>query len=245
MDISSTQHPSNQPRKLEDTIYRDLNHVMRVAAKDIRLEVRSKAITIATLFFAILVLVILAFAIGPSEQFLRNGAAGALWVALAFAGVTAASQSYQHELEDSAFEQLLLYPAPRTTLFLGKLIANWCFMIVLALVLTPLCSALFGMQVSTKLAWLALTILLGTLGFALIGTFYAALTANLRARESLLPVLMLPIVVPVLLAAVSATGEIVQLGNLGLAQDWLRLLAGFDLIYLVVCSSLYTVVVEE
>jgi heme exporter protein B len=118
-------------------------------------------------------------------------------------------------------------------------------MVLLAVILVPLCGALFGASFAQNPGLLASTIALGTLGFALIGTFYAALTANLRARESLLPVLMFPVVVPVLLAAVSATSEIVQSGNLALARDWLRLLTGFDLIYLVLCTALYGVVVEE
>jgi heme exporter protein B len=232
-------------KSTRQAIARDISIIARLAGKDLRLEIRSKAVTLATLFFSAIVLVILALAIGPGEQFLRNGAAGARWVALAFAGVTAASQSYQHELEDNAFEQLLLYPIARATIFLGKLAANWCFMMLLAVLLVPLCGALFGTSFARNPWLLASTIALGTLGFALISTFYAALTANLRARESLLPVLMFPVVVPVLLAAVSATGEIVQSGNLALARDWLRLLTGFDLIYLVLCTALYGVVVEE
>ncbi len=223
----------------------DVRFVLTIALKDLRQELRSKAVTVATLFFSAIVLVILALAIGPSPQALANASAGVLWVALAFAGVISAAQSYQNELDEGALEQLLLYPIPRATLYLGKLFANWLFMVVLGLILLPLGTLLFGTQLSTNWPWLVLTLMLGTLGFSLIATFYAALTANLRARESLLPVLMFPVVVPVLLAAVQSTGEIVQLGNLAISQDWLRLLAGFDLIYFVVCTTIFSFVVEE
>lgn len=223
----------------------DVRFVLTIALKDLRQELRSKAVTVATLFFSAIVLVILALAIGPSPQALANASAGVLWVALAFAGVISAAQSYQNELDEGALEQLLLYPVPRATLYLGKLLANWIFMVVLGLILLPLGALLFGTELSRNWPWLVLTLMLGTLGFSLIATFYAALTANLRARESLLPVLMFPVVVPVLLAAVQATGEIVQLGNLAISQDWLRLLSGFDLIYFVVCTTIFSFVVEE
>lgn len=223
----------------------ELTFVFTIARKDLLQEIRSKAVTVATLFFSSIVLVILAFAIGPTPAALANAAPGGLWVALAFAGVISAAQSYQTELEDSAFEQLLLYPIPRATIFLGKLLANWLFMTLLGLLMLPLMVLLFGAVLEQNLLWLLLTILLGTLGFALIATFYAALTANLRARESLLPVLMFPVVVPVLLASVRATGEIVRLGNLAISQDWLKLLLGFDLIYFVICTAIFSYVVEE
>jgi heme exporter protein B len=166
-------------------------------------------------------------------------------VALAFAGVISAAQSYQSELEEGAFEQLLMYPIPRATIFLGKLLANWLYMSLLGAVLIPVTALFFGMPMGTNLWLLILTVLLGTLGFALIATFYAALTANLRARESLLPVLMFPVVVPILLAAVRATGEITGAGDLSITLNWLQLLLAFDLVYLVVCTAIFHFVTED
>lgn len=223
----------------------DLSAVLSVARKDLLLELRSKEVTIATLFFSGLVLVVLAFALGPNEAALRNASAGVLWVALAFAGVISASQSYQSELEEGALEQLLLYPVPRATLFLGKLLANWLFMLTLGVLLLPLSAAVFGATISSNVLWLLLVIALGTLGFSLIATFYAALTANLRARESLLPVLIFPIIVPVILASVRASSAVMLLGNPAEGRSWIQLLAGFDLVYLVVCTAIFPFVVEE
>ena len=168
-----------------------------------------------------------------------------MWTALAFAGVTSASQSYQSELDEGALEQLLLYPLPRATIFLGKLVANWLFMLVLSALLLPLSAAVFGASIVQHLPWLLLTVALGTFGFSLIATFYAALTANLRARESLLPVLIFPIIVPVILASVRASSEVMLLGNPAESRGWVQLLAGFDLVYLVVCTAIFPFVVEE
>lgn len=223
----------------------DLAPVLAVAGKDLRQELRSRAVTVATLFFAAVTLVILAFAVGSDEALLLDVAPGALWVALAFAGVISAAQSYAGEGEEGAFDQLLLYPIPRATIYLGKLIANWLYMAVLAALLLPTTSVLFGLRIGGEWPLLLLTVALGTFGFALIATFYAALTANLRARESLLPVLMFPVVVPILLAAVRATAALTQLENRDLALDWLQLLVGFDLVYLVTCTAIFRYVVDE
>lgn len=223
----------------------DLFYVLTIAGKDLRQEIRSKAVTVATVFFAAIVLIILAFAFSERSGLLSIIAPGALWVALAFAGVISAAQSYQSELEEGAYEQLLMYPIPRASIFLGKLLANWVYMTLLGFILIPVTALFFGMKVNWNIGMLFLTVLLGTLGFALIATFYAALTANLRARESLLPVLMFPVVVPILLAAVRATGEIVGAGDLSISSSWLQLLLAFDLVYFVVCSALFRFVTEE
>lgn len=223
----------------------DLRSLSAIAGKDLRAEARSRAATVATVFFSSVTLVILAFALGRDPDLMRQAAPGALWVALAFSGVISAAQSYQGDLADGAFEQLLTLPVPRAAVFLGKLAANWVTMTLLGAVLLPVASVLFDAPIGPGVAPLLATIALGTLGFAVIATFYAALTANLQARESLLPVLMFPVIVPVLLASVRATDAIVTGGDPALATDWIELLAGFDLVYLVVTSAIFHVVVEE
>jgi heme exporter protein B len=223
----------------------DLRALLAVAAKDLRSEARSRAATVATVFFSSVTLVVLAFALGRDAELMSRAAPGALWVALAFSGVISAAQAYQSDLAEGAFEQVLTLPVPRAAVFLGKLLANWLTMTLLGAVLLPVASLLFDAPIGGGVPQLLATIALGTLGFAIIATFYAALTANLQARESLLPVLMFPVVVPVLLAAVRATDAIVTGGDAALAADWIELLAGFDLVYLVVTSAIFHIVVEE
>ncbi len=223
----------------------DLAALVAITAKDLRSEARSRAATVATVFFSSVTLVVLAFALGRDADLMTRAAPGALWVALAFSGVISAAQAYQSDLADGAFEQLLTLPVPRAAVFLGKLLANWLTMTLLGAVLLPVSSVLFDAPIGAGVGLLLTTIALGTLGFAIIATFYAALTANLQARESLLPVLMFPVVVPVLLASVRATDAIVTGGDTGLATDWIELLAGFDLVYLVVTSAIFHIVVEE
>lgn len=240
----------------------DLGVVLRVARKDLLQEVRSRATTVATLFFSAITLVLMAFALGRDQSVLSQSAPGVLWVAVVLAGVIAAAQSLQADLEEGAFDQLLTYAVPRATIYLGKLLANWLYLTALSLLLAPVALTLYGASVTGFGAYLTLvgTLLLGSLGFAVIATFYAALTSNLQAREALLPVLMFPVVVPILLAAVRATESVVGASvvgaamggstpatsaSLSVAGDWVLLLAGFDLIYLVVCTALFHFVVDE
>ncbi len=225
----------------------DLVAVLAVARKDFLQELRSRATTVATLFFSAITLVMMAFGLGREPALMASAAPGVLWVALAFAGVIASAQSFQADLEEGALEQLLLLPVARASVYLGKLAASWVYLSVLGVVMLPVAFGLYGADAPPETWWvLVLTVLLGTLGFAIIATFYAGLTANLQAREALLPVLMFPVVVPVMLGAVRAT-EAALLGSSDthLALSWVQLLAGFDLVYLVVCSSIFHFVVDD
>jgi heme exporter protein B len=226
----------------------DLAAIAAIARKDLLQEARSKAVTVATIFFSAVTLGVLAFAFGENPALMRSGAMGALWIALVFAGVMSAAQSWQADLEDGALETLLTIPVPRAAVYVGKLLANWALMAGLGVLLLPIAGGLFGADVAAGgaggVAMLLAVIAAGTLGFALIAVFYAGLTANLRARESLLPVLMFPVVLPILLAAVRASHALVDPGDVALAGAWLRLLVGFDLAYAVVCVALFRFVVE-
>lgn len=224
----------------------DVQAVMAIARKDLLQELRSKAATVATVFFTATTLLMMAFALGRDQGVLASSTPGVLWVALVFAGVTAAAQSFQSDLEDGAFDQLMTYPVSRAAVYVGKLTANWLYLSVLGVLLAPVAVTLYGASVPGPAAYglVALTVVLGAFGFAIVATFYAALTANLQAREALLPVLMFPIVVPIVLAAVRATeGALTAAG--APVWDWLLLLAGFDLVYFVVCAGLFHLVVDE
>lgn len=225
----------------------DIRAALAVARKDFLQELRSRATTVATLFFSGITLVMMAFGLGRDPGLMASAAPGVLWVAVAFAGVIAAAQSFQADLEEGALEQLLTFPVARAALYLGKLAANWVYLAVLGAIMLPVAFGLYGAAAPQGGWWvLGLAILLGSLGFATIATFYAGLTANLQAREALLPVLMFPVIVPVMLGAVRATEAAVAGGSdVQLAASWLQLLAGFDLVYLVVCSSIFHFVVDD
>lgn len=216
-----------------------------IAAKDWRIEGRARDVLTATIFFAGLVVMILAFAFGPETTKLREAAPGVLWVAITFASILAASRAFASEAEDGALEALLLYPVPHEFIYLGKLLSNVGLMLMLALLVTPLTVLLYAVNLGNNLPLLALTVFLGVIGFSIIATFQSSLTVNLRARESLLPVLIFPLVVPVVIGAVKATTLIVTNGSGIEIWGWLRLLIGFNIVYLTVCTLVFPFAVES
>jgi heme exporter protein B len=219
--------------------------ILTIAAKDWRIEGRARDVLTATIFFAGLVVMILAFAFGPQTVRLREAAPGVLWVAIAFASILAASRAFASEAEDGALEALLLYPVPHELIYLGKLLSNIGLMLILALLVVPLTVLLYDVKVGENLTLLLLTVFLGVIGFSIISTFQSSLTVNLRARESLLPVLIFPLVVPVVIGAVKATTLIVTNGSGNEIWGWLRLLIGFNVVYVTVCTLVFPFAVES
>lgn len=219
----------------------------RVAAivwKDLTTERRSKAGLNAVAMMGLLVLLLFGFALGPDTEALRRAAAGALWLAILFSGVLAFNRSYQLELDGGALESLLLYPGGRWAIYVWKLIANLVFVLLVEAMVIPVALVLF--QVSVPGGWLAqlAVILLGTFGFVTLGTFYSAMSSRSRAREVLLPLLLFPMLIPVLLAAVEASTSLLGGDPMREAGAWLRLLGAFDIIFLVASLLAFEYVIE-
>lgn len=216
-----------------------------LATKDLLAELRGRHAAAATIFFAGLVLVLFGFALGPDPARLAGVAPGLLWLTIIFAGLFAVARVHLVELEDGALEQLTMAPISRRTIYAGKALAGLLAMLVLAAVLVPAVALLYDVDLRSGWFPLLLTTALGTLGFAAVGTFYGGLTARMRAREVLLPLLMLPVIAPLLLAAVRATAAALAGDPLGQQWAWIQLLAGFDVIMLVVCGGLYGYLLED
>lgn len=214
-----------------------------MAWKDLRTERRSAANFSAVLFLALLMLLMFGFALGPDAQGLRDAASGVIWLAVLFSGVVAFNRSYQVELDDGAFETLLLYPGARWPIFLGKLIANLTFVIAVELIVVPLAGVLFHVSMTRSVFGLSAVLFLGTLGFVTLGTFYAAVASRTRVREVLLPLLLLPMLVPVLIAAAKATSALTTGDVMGDTGAWVRLLVAFDLIFFTASLAVYDVVI--
>ncbi|HEX6315667.1 MAG TPA: heme exporter protein CcmB [Gemmatimonadaceae bacterium] len=222
----------------------DLDRVGAIVWKDLLAERRSKAGFNAVAFLGVLILLLFGFALGPDAEALREAAAGALWLAILFAGVLAFNRSYQLELDGAALEPLLLYPAPRWTIFAGKFIANLLFVLLLEVIVVPAAIVLF--QVKTLAGWLPASgvLLLGSIGFVALGTFYASMASRSRAREVLLPLLLFPMLVPVLLASAEASASLLAGNPMQDAGAWVKLLAAFDVIFLVASFLAFDHVIE-
>lgn len=218
---------------------------LAVAWKDLATERRARANFNAIVALAVVMLLLFGFALGPETEELRRAAAGILWLTILFSGVLAFNRSYQVELENGALEALLLYPGSRKAIFIGKLAANLVFVLLVEMLLVPLAAILYDLPIAGVLAPLALILFLGTLGFATLGTFYASMASRVRSREVLLPLLLFPMMVPVLVAAVAATAAVLVGDPMGDAGSWIRLLIVFDLIFLVASLFAFEHVIEE
>ena len=202
--------------------------------KDLLTERRSKESLNALFFFTLLLLFLFQFTLGPDRDRLRAAMPGLLWLGFVLAGLLGLGRSFILERENDCWEGLLLTPGDKSAIYLGKLAANIALMAVVEVVVVGLFGLFYNVELGGVLGPLAVVLALGTLGLAAVGTLFAAMTAQVRARELLFPVLLLPAQIPVLLATVSAT-QVVLLGQpLAEAGHWLRLLVAADVVYLVV-----------
>lgn len=215
-----------------------------IAWKDLTAERRSKAAFNSVVALAMTILVMFGFALGPDAQAIRDAAPGAIWLAALFAGVLAFNRSYQMELDGGALEQLMLYPGSRRAIFAGKLMANFVFVASMLAIVIALGVILFQVRIPAQ--WLALVavVFLGCVGLVTLGTFYAAMASRSRAREVLLPLLLFPMLVPVLLAAIEATKALLGGNLMSDAGAWARLLAAFDIIFFVATFLAFEFVIE-
>ena len=224
-----------------------LRHVLVHLRKDLRLEWRSREAINGTIFFSLLVVVVFSLAFDPTANptMARQISGGILWVALLFASVTALNGSWVREQRNHVLDAQRLVPAPASALFLGKALANLIFVGLVELVLAPVFVVFYNLHPLGNV-WLLLVILpLGTWAIVVNGTFFAALGLRARSRELLLPLLLLPITLPALLAMVQATSGVMA-GDLDALQiaTWIRMLAGYDVIFTTVCILLFETVLH-
>jgi heme exporter protein B len=218
---------------------------LAVARKDALSELRGRHATVSTLFFAAIVLLLFGFALGPDSARLAEAAPGLLWLAIVFAGLLAVSRLHLLETDDGALEQLALYPVSRRAIYAGKALAGFAVMLLLGVLVLGAVGILFAVDVLAAWPALSATVVLGALGVAAVGTFYAGITVRMRAREVMLPLLMLPVLAPLLLASVEATAAALGGDPFGELGAWLQLLAAFDVLMLVAGLATYGYLLED
>jgi heme exporter protein B len=228
-----------------NAIRSDLAIAWAIAHKDALSELRGRQAAGSTLFFAALVLLLFGFALGPDSGKLAEAAPGLLWLAIVFGGLLTVARLHQIETDDDALDQLARFPVERRAIYLGKAIAGLLAMAVLGGLLLPVVGIMYSVDLLGALPGLLLTLALGAIGFAAVGTFYAGVTVRMRAREVMLPLLVLPVIAPLLLAAVKATTAALAGDPLGEFWPWVQLLAGFDILMLIVGAAGYGFLLEE
>lgn len=220
-----------------------LRAVGAIVWKDIAAELRSRELLGSMLVFGLLVILIFNFALELDLRTRQTVTSGVLWVTFAFAGTLGLNRSMAIEKDRGCLDGLLLAPVDRSAIFFGKVLSNLLFMIIVETIILPLYSLLYNVNLFHP--GLIAVILLGSIGYVVVGTLLSAMAVQARTRDILLPILLFPVVLPVLVAAVRATTGVLQGLPLEDYQAWLNLLIAYDVIFLGVAIVSFDYVVEE
>jgi len=222
-----------------------LRLALAIAAKDIRLELRSRTALLSAIVFSALVLVVFNFARDPTALAAVDLAPSVLWVTFAFGAVIALNRAFYVERENAALDGILLAPVPRSALYVGKLLANLAFVGVVEAVALPLFVLFFNVSLGHALPGILGVTALATLGFVAVGTIFSAMVVRTRFAELMLPVLLLPFMVPPLVGAVQVTAKLLAGRPLSEMMGWLRLLTLYDIGFVTLCILVFPAVVDE
>lgn len=220
-----------------------LRALTAVVRKDLTAEWRSRELFTAMLVFALLVILIFNFALELDARARASVTSGVLWVTFAFAGTLGLNRSMATEKDRGCLDGLLLAPVDRSAIYFGKAIGNLIFMFVVELVVLPVYSILYNINLFRP--GLLLIILLGSIGYVAVGTLLSTMAVQARTRDILLPILLFPLVVPVLIAAVKASGGILQDFAWEEIRGWINLLIVYDVIFIAIAFMFFDYVVEE
>ncbi|RJQ38211.1 MAG: transcriptional regulator [Nitrospiraceae bacterium] len=220
------------------------NQIATLVRKDLASELRTKEMLSSMLIFAMLTTVVFSFAFDPDTETVKKVFPGIIWVAFIFAGIMGLNRSFGGERNNDCILGLMLCTQDRGVIYLGKTISNLVFMYIMEGITLPILFVLFDYRLKGSLLLLITVVLLGTWGFIAVGTFMSAMAVNTRNSEILLPIVLFPLIVPVLIAAVQATGIIVNGGNWADTVNWFRVIGAFDVIFTIVPWLLFEYLLE-
>jgi heme exporter protein B len=220
-----------------------LRQVAAIIHKDITAELRTKEMFSSMFVFALLAVVIFNFAFELRVADAVTIAPGVLWISVTFAGMLGLNRSFMLEKDWGCLDGLLLAPVDRSAIYFGKMLGNLIFITIVEVIILPIFSALFNVNLIQP--GILVVLLLGTLGFSGVGTLFSALAVHTRAREVLLPILLFPVVVPALIAAVKLTAGLLDGQIWADMANWLQLLVAFDVILIAVSFMTFDYIVEE
>ncbi|MCC6453447.1 MAG: heme exporter protein CcmB [Caldilineaceae bacterium] len=250
--VARPYNPASDPAKREPSpvqmhtgggIASYLRKVRAIAAKDLRAELRAKESLSVMIAFSLLAVLIFGLAFDLRVPEATMVAPGVMWVVLLYSGVLGLNRSFGAEVDRGTLAALLLAPVDRSAIYFGKFLAHLAFMLLNAAIILPVTLVIFDINVLQP--WILAGVLLGTVGYVAVGTLFAALAANSRARESLLPILLLPVMVPIFIAGVALTANVLDGRTLGDFQRWLWIMVVYDLIFVTVAYLVFDLIWEE
>lgn len=216
-----------------------------LAQKDLYSELKTKQILVTQIIFAGLVIVVFSFAFDPANNTTKAVIPGIIWVIIVFSGILGLNRSFISEQRNDTMQGLLVAPMEAASIYLGKFLANFAMILVVEIVSVPFLFLLFDFKFLGSFPYFLLVIFLGSFGFIAIGTFLAALAANSKSSEMLLPLLLFPITTPILIGVVQSTKIILtNMDQFSSALAWIQLVTAYDVIFFVVCFLLIDYVLE-
>ena len=213
--------------------------------KDLISEIRSRENISSMFFFALIIILIFSLSLSMDQEMVKEMIPGILWIAFSFTGIIGLGKSFLVETQNDCMENLLMAPIPKGAVYLGKLLGNFLFMLVVEIIIFPLFIIFFNLDIFGQIPMIMLICFLGTLGLAAMGTLLSAMTVQIKEREVMFPLMLLPLVVPVIIGAVEATKGALNGDPLKLYQQWIQLLAVFDLVFLIVSYWLFEFILED
>ncbi|MDM8519709.1 heme exporter protein CcmB [Anaerolineales bacterium HSG6] len=229
---------------MNQNLRRYIRKTLAIVGKDVTTEIRTKEMVSAMFVFSLLIIFIFNFTFDLRAANVQTLAPGVLWVAITFAGMLGLSRSFVLEHDKGVLEGLLLAPVDRSAIYFGKMIGNIIFISVVAIVVLPVFMIVFN-QPFTHFPWLGGIVVLGVIGLSGVGTLFSAMAVHTRAREVLLPIMLFPVIIPLILAAVRLTAAVLDGLLFADVSHWLTLLVAFDVIFIAMSYMLFEYVVEE
>ncbi len=217
--------------------------VWAVAAKDLQAELRAKESFSTMAAFGLLAVLVFGLAFDLRVPDAKMVAPGVLWVVILFTGVLGLNRSFGAELDRGSLAALLLAPVDRSAIYFGKVVAHLVFLLLTEAIILPV--AVVILDVNVLRLWIIIGVLLGTIGYVSVGTLFAALSAGSRARETILPILLLPVMVPVFIAGVGLTANVLDGRELVDFQRWLWMLIAYDLVFVTIAFLVFDLIWEE
>lgn len=221
-----------------------LKTIYTILKKDILMEIKSRETINSSLVFAVLLVITFSFIMEPASDVERKIAGGIFWMAVTFAGILSINKNMMNEMQGGNFEALMIAPVDKSAIYFGKVISNFIFLIVLEIILILLFIIFYNINIlSHKL--MVVVLIAATYGYAAIGTLFSIISIKTKAREFMLPLLMIPIMIPIIIAAILATNVFIFGYDINLSYLWIRLMVVFDIIFSAVIFAIFSNIIEE
>ena len=218
--------------------------IAAIVKKDILMEMRTKHVINAALVFAVLFVVVFSFTMEIGSNMEQKLSGGIFWVSVAFAGILSFNKTIGSETDNGSFEALMLAPVDKSAVFFGKVISNMLFLFLVEVILIPLFLVFYNVNIIGH-PLMAAVIILSTYAYSLIGTLFSIISVRTSSKEIMMPVLFLPFMVPVIIAAVLATNVFILGGQIQFSYNWIKLTAVFDVIFTAIIYGIFSLIIED